>query len=131
MNNYFVFVHIWINLYTNEKSVILVTMREQMPEQLSIFDILTDLKKPEAFYMPDSFNTKIRGTEGKADAFENVRYIGVEDIPDKMYTVYIRKVVKESGTKYLVSVPNIEFTFGYNTLEKLLSEWDINKNDLT
>ncbi len=102
-------------------------MREKTPEQLSIFDLLPDLEKPEEFYIPDSFKGFKKGVEHKGTAFEKVRYIGDGAIPDNLYTIYVRKCVRASGESYIVSVPTIDFDFGYNSKEKLLSEWDLGK----
>lgn len=108
-------------------------MRETAPEQMSIFDLLPGEEKPKDFFLPDSFlGTKkiAKGEPGKA--FEKVRYLGESGLPDTLYTIYIRKHTESSDGKerYIVSVPTIEFTFGYNSLEKLLSEWDVKAEEL-
>ena len=105
-------------------------MREKAPEQLSIFDLMPELKKPEEFYIPDSFKGFKKGVEHKGKAFEKVRYIGKGDIADDEFTIYVRKASGPSGERYIVSVPSIDFSFGYNSLDKMLSEWEIDKNDM-
>jgi hypothetical protein len=100
-------------------------MREKNPEQLSIFDILPDMEKPEEFYMPDSFKGFKKGVDHKGQAYEKARYIGNEEIPNNVYTIYVRRSVSSCGERYIVSVPAIDFDFGYNSLDKLLADWEI------
>ncbi len=100
-------------------------MREKTPEQISIFDILPDLKKPEDFFMPDSFTGFKKGVQHKGTAYERARYRGNEEIPNNMYTIYVRKSIGSNGERYIVSVPAIKFDFGYNNPEKLLEDWEI------
>ncbi|MCR5823742.1 MAG: hypothetical protein K6G60_04850 [Lachnospiraceae bacterium] len=42
-----------------------------------------------------------------------------------MYTIYVRKSIGSNGERYIVSVPAINFDFGYNSTEKLLKDWEI------
>ena len=100
-------------------------MREKMPEQLSIFDILPDMEKPEDFFIPDSFKGFKKGVDHKGKPYEKARYKGNEDIPNKIFTIYVRKYVSSAGEKYIVSVPSINFDFGYNSMEKLLEDWEL------
>jgi hypothetical protein len=103
-------------------------MREKTPEQLSIFDLMPELEKPEEFYMPDSFKGFKKGVEHKGKAFEKARYIGDGEIANNLFTIYVRKATGPSGERYIVSVPAIDFDFGYNSMEKMLSEWELFPN---
>ena len=106
-------------------------MREKKPEQLSIFDVMTDLEKPKDFYLPDSFKSSKRGIEPGATAFEKVMYTGAGEIKNNLYTIYVRREsCGENKNRFIVSVPAIDFNFGYNSLEKLLAEWNLKKEDL-
>ncbi len=100
-------------------------MREKGPEQLSIFDVLPDVTKPEDFFIPDSFKGFKKGIDHKGKAYERARYKGESGLPDAVYTIYVRKSVSGNGERYIVTVPSIDFDFGYNSLEKLLKDWDI------
>ena len=100
-------------------------MREKNPEQISIFDLLPDLEKPEDFFMPDSFSGFKKGVEHKGKAYEKAVYKGSKEIPNNMYTIYVRRSEGPSGERFIVSVPAINFDFGYNSAEKLLEDWDI------
>ncbi len=104
-------------------------MREKTPEQLSIFDILPDVKKPEDFLIPDSFTGFKKGVEHKGKAYEKARYIGEGALPNNTYTIYVRRSVCGNGERYIVSVPSIDFDFGYNSLENMLSEWNLGEEE--
>lgn len=109
-------------------------MREPVPEQMSIFDMLPGEEKPKDFFLPDSFLGTKKIAKGEPGmAFEKVKYLGESRLPEATYTIYVRRHTEgaEGRERYIVSVPTIEFTFGYNSLEKLLSDWDIKKEDLT
>ncbi|MBO7336371.1 MAG: hypothetical protein J6Z46_04920 [Lachnospiraceae bacterium] len=108
-------------------------MRETTPEQMSIFDLLPGVEKPKDFFLPDSFSGVKNGVKTEAGAaYENVRYLGESKGKDVLYTIYVRRYPRpgDEGERWIVSVPTIEFTFGYNSLEKLLSDWDLDKEAL-
>ncbi len=100
-------------------------MREKTPEQISIFDILPNIEKPEDFFIPDTFTGFKKGVQHKGTAYEKARYKGNDEIPNNIYTIYVRKAACASGERYIVSVPAINFDFGYNSLEKMLEEWEL------
>ncbi len=100
-------------------------MREKVPEQISIFDILPETEKPEEFFIPDSFKGFKKGVQHKGTAYEKARYIGDGDIPNNTYTIYVRRSCNGGSERFIVSVPAIAFDFGYNSKEKLLADWDI------
>ena len=108
-------------------------MIEKKPEQLSIFDFFNTEEKPEAFYRPDSFESDKKELKNAAAVgFEKIRYIGEAAMEDQLYTVYVRRLVNEKtlSERYIVSVSDIDFAFGYNSLEKLLMDWNIDKDEL-
>ncbi|MCQ2538153.1 MAG: hypothetical protein MJ124_07125 [Lachnospiraceae bacterium] len=109
-------------------------MREKAPEQMSIFDLLPGEEKPKDFFLPDSFLGTKKIAKGEPGvAFEKVKYLGESGLPDAVYTIYIRKhtMGADGRERFIVSVPTIEFTFGYNSLEKLLADWDIKAEDIS
>ncbi len=90
-----------------------------IPEQLSIFDVLDDVEKPEEFIMPDSFQS--RKAEKKV-TIEHVSYTGSGEGLDDKYTI---RVFRYKDGRYVVSVSSAGYTFGYNSLEHLLNDWAI------
>ncbi len=108
-------------------------MREKKPEQLSIFDFFESVEKPESFYRPDSFATdKKEMQNAEAFGFEKVKYKGEAEIADQLYTVYVRRLFDEKSgrERFILSVSDIDFSFGYNSLERLLTDWELDLEEL-
>ncbi len=108
-------------------------MREKKPEQLSIFDLFDTEEKPESFYRPDSFQSEKKELlHTEAVGFEKVRYKGEAEIEDQLYTVYVRRLADGKGDKvrYILSVSDIDFSFGYNSLDRLLMDWELDSEEL-
>ena len=58
--------------------------------------------------MPDSFKSFKKGVERKGTAYEKARYIGNEEIPNNMFTIYVRRSVNGDEEKYIVGIEDVE-----------------------